>query len=143
MTPRIPISLTAEDRATIAKWSARLMGGTLVVCFLVLTLPVFKQPLAEDAEPPIKPIKDVLAPDCAPWDAVAADAIAQMVKNSQDAELRQLDGLILHMRRGRQSCQSGGVKVACREYQAIVQSVPGVLGSAPSASRACSQPALH
>lgn len=140
MTRRIPIPLTAEDRATMATWSVRMMSGTFLVCFLVVTLPIFKQPSANDAR---QASKHVLAPDCAPWDAVAADAIGQMVKNTQDSQLRELDGMVLRMRHARRSCQSGWVKVACPEYQAIVPSVPGVLGSAPSPSPACGQSALH
>jgi hypothetical protein len=135
MRGQIPITLTPADRATIAKWSAWTISVTFLVCSLVLFLPIFERPPINHLG--ATPTEQALGSTCSPWDDVANEAITRVVRNKQDTDLHQLDGMIFRMRRARRSCQMGLITAACQDYRAIVRTVPEFVERALEGSWSC------
>jgi hypothetical protein len=101
----------------------------------VLFLPIFERPPINNLS--ATPTEQPVGSTCAPWDDIAKEAIARVVRSKQDTDLHQLDDVIFRMRRARRSCQMGLITVACQDYRAIVRAVPELVEQAMAASWSC------
>lgn len=61
---------------------------------------------------------------CAPWDAAASEAIVRLAQGGSDMDLRQVGDAVVRMRRARRLCESGWVRLACLDYDAIIRGAP-------------------
>ena len=135
MCSKIAISLSSADREAIAKWYVWMISIVALIVSLVFMLPIFKSPLPNSFSTTATERSPGAV--CAQWDASASEAIVRVVQNTQDADLRQIDDMIIRMRRARRSCQLGWVTLACQDYRSIVRSVPLIANETAEMSWSC------
>src|SRR5215204_1862315 len=91
-SPLLPIKATLGRRG--------LSDGLTAAAVLAAVLGVIPAHAGSAAE-------HVIGPTCAKWDEVASEAIVHLVREKEDAALRQVGDAIFRMRRARRSCQMG------------------------------------
>jgi hypothetical protein len=136
MRPRCPIRLTPAEQTTSAIWSRCTLGTLALLTAAVVLLPIFWGP--PNAAIEARAAEDHAASACAHWDELASEAIVRLVQQGKhDAELRQVSDAVFRMRRARRNCQMNWVGLACHDYHAIVQGVPGITDPWPLSSSVC------
>ena len=117
MRRRVPIALSAAERAVVARWRAGMLGAVAILIVAVLVLPAFKGQ-AEDGGSRPAPSRD--DPICASLDRLASSVIAERAQSGPSPDVAEIADMIAQMRRGRRTCETGWPQRACRDYQAIL-----------------------
>ena len=96
------------------------------IAAITLAFPLFQQTLSTgaDVEASERPHPGV----CADWDEAASEAIVDLVKAWRDTDLRLVGDAVYRMRRARRNCHMGWMRLACLDYQAVIQGSPGLCG---------------
>lgn len=58
---------------------------------------------------------------CAQWDEVASQAIAALLRDANDVDLRRASDAIFLLRRARRHCDAGWIQLACLDYRGILR----------------------
>jgi hypothetical protein len=58
---------------------------------------------------------------CAQWDDAASQAIAALLRDASDVDLRRASDAIFLLRRARRHCDAGWIRLACLDYRGIVR----------------------
>jgi len=134
MRPHAHVSLTADERITLAIWSRRI----LAICVAAIAVALAPNEGRGQTAQWQQTKESSLRPLCAVWDQQASEAIARRVQDSKgDADLRQLGDSIFRMRRARRTCEQGWVRIACQDYHAIMHNVGGVSAEWPGSASVC------
>ena len=116
MARRPPVTLSPADRATVARWSAGMLGAVAALIAAVLVLPVFKGHADSGG---VRRVQSAPNPICASLDRLASSVIAELAHN-HPIDVAEIGDMAASMRRGRRTCEIGWPQLACREYQAIL-----------------------
>jgi hypothetical protein len=84
-------------------------------------MPLFATSEEADAE------KQRLARTCMEWHLAAGTAVSRLVQSTRDTDLLQVSDSVFRMRRARRNCEAGWVVLACQDYHAVANGVPGVV----------------
>src|SRR5215468_7483904 len=128
MRPRI--HLTSAERADVAFWSRRTLGGFAILVMGLWAISLVLQAFERDAQA-FAQARPSTSP-CMDWDDAASNAIIRLVQSRSDSDLRQVSNAVSQMRRARRNCEGGWVALACQDYQAIVRG-----SAAPAATSIC------
>jgi hypothetical protein len=116
MRSRPSIALSNADRATLARWSACLIGALTALIVAVPVLPVFKGHAHDGGS--VRLVQSAPHATCADLDRLASSVIAERAR-AEPVDVAEISDMIAHMRRGRRTCEIGWPQLACREYGAI------------------------
>jgi len=122
MRPRI--HLTSAERADVAFWSRRTLGGFAILVMGLWAISLVLQAFERDAQA-FAQARPSTSP-CMDWDDAASNAIIRLVQSRSDSDLRQVSNAVSQIRRARRNCEGGWLALACADYQGIVR------GSAPA-----------
>jgi len=122
MRPRI--HLTSAERADVAFWSRRTLGGFAILVMGLWAISLVLQAFERNAQA-FAQARPSTSP-CMDWDDAASNAIIRLVQSRSDSDLRQVSNAVSQMRRARRNCEGGWLALACADYQGIVH------GSAPA-----------
>jgi hypothetical protein len=139
MRPRIHIARTPAERVVRKRWSRHAVGAAGLVLAAVLAVPVFKQgpnggfeARASNDGFEARVQVDTFKSICAPWDEQASETIARIVQGRSDIDLQRVSDAISRMRRARRLCESGWVRLACLDYDAVIRGVATFDHSGPA-----------
>lgn len=104
------------------KWSRRAIGAVVLAMAGALALPALNRDSSGSFEARAQTRE--YTSTCAPWDAAASEAIVQLVQDKSDLDLRQMSDAVVRMRRARRLCETGWVRLACLDYDAIIRGAP-------------------
>jgi hypothetical protein len=117
MRGRPSIALSNAERATLARWSAYVIGVLTVLIVAVPVLPVFKGHADDGGSARL--VQSAPHAICADLDRLASSVIAERAQN-RPIDVAEIGDMIASMRRGRRTCEIGWPQLACGEYQAIL-----------------------
>ena len=132
--PRIDIRLSSEEHRRVGRWSRRMLTGCAAIAAITLAFPLFQQTLSVEASERSR------SGVCAEWDEAASEAIVDLVKAWRDTDLRLVGDAMYRMRRARRNCHMGWMRLACLDYQAVIQGSPGLAEGFVPPAFACSAP---
>jgi hypothetical protein len=130
--PRSHILPMPAGRPIHRKWWRRVIGAVVLVMTGAFALPALNRDSNGGSEARAQ-VREYTS-TCASWDAAASEAIVQLVQGRSDMDLRQVSDAIIRMRRARRLCESGWVRLACLDYDAVIRGAPSFeqSGSVPS-----------
>jgi hypothetical protein len=136
MHPRNHVLLSAADRAAVSSWTRRMIALWVVVFVGVAgysSLVQHHEPQAHvgAAQAP------ALSPTCLQWHQAASTVVARLAESTLDADLRQINDVVFRMRRARRNCAVGWVTLACQDYHAVAQNLPGRIPMYEESQSAC------
>ena len=113
-----------QQRRAGSSWSRRTIGTVVLVMAKAFALPALNRDSAGSFEAYAQ-TREYKA-TCAPWDVAASEAIVQLVQGKPDMDLRQVSDAVVRMRRARRLCESGWVRLACLDYDAVIRGAPSL-----------------
>jgi hypothetical protein len=120
MPPRIPVSHSADEGASVSNWQRRRFAVGILIATGLAALASFA-----DNPPPGSTAGSAdgqaLAPACLQWHQMAGAVVARLAESTSDADLRQINDAVFRLRRARRNCEAGWVSLACRDYHAIAR----------------------
>lgn len=125
MRPRI--HLTSAERADVAFWSRRTLGGFAILVMGLWAISLVLQAFERDAQA-FAQARPSTSP-CMDWDDAASNAIIRLVQSRSDSDLRQVSNAVSQMRRARRNCEGGWLALACADYQGIVHGSAAALAA--------------
>jgi hypothetical protein len=127
MRPHNGVLRRRAERDVRNKWSRHAIAAAVLVLAAVF---VFKQGANRGFEArasndgfDARVQTDIFKSICAPWDEEASEAIVRLVQGSSDIDLQRVSDAISRMRRARRLCESGWVRLACLDYDAVIRGV--------------------
>jgi hypothetical protein len=126
MPPRPYVSLTSVNRSMSLDRSRRTWAGILAgvaVATLLVTVEFTHGTSTVDAGAE----KQRLARSCLEWHLAAGVVVSRLVQSTRDADLLQVGDAVFRMRRARRNCEAGWYVLACQDYHAVTNAVPGTV----------------
>jgi hypothetical protein len=117
--PRSRILPMPAGRPIHRIWRRRAIGAIVLVMTGTFALPSLNRDSNGGFEARAQVREYTLT--CAPWDTTASEAIVQLVQGRSDMDLRQVSDAVTRMRRARRLCETGWVRLACLDYDAIIR----------------------
>jgi hypothetical protein len=136
--PRIDVSVSSEEHRSIGRWSRRMLASCVAIAAIMLAFPLVQQTLSTAGG--LQASERVRSAPCAAWDDAASEAIVDLVRARRDADLRLVGDAVFRMRRARRNCHMGWTRLACLDYQAIINGAPALAEGFQPAAFACSSP---
>jgi hypothetical protein len=122
MRPGIDVPPRRTGSAALRNRSRWAIGAVVLAMMAAFTLPALNRDSEGGFE--ARTWAREFTATCAPWDAAASEAIMQLVRGGSDTDLRQVGDAIVRIRRARRLCETGWVRLACLDYDAVIRGAP-------------------
>lgn len=143
MPPQPYVSLTSVNRSMSPDRSRRAWAGVLAIgAVAALLLTVEFTHGTSTTEGGVE--KQRIARACLEWHLAAGAVVSRLVQSTRDSDLVQVNDSVFRMRRARRNCEAGWYVLACQDYHAVANVMPGtVMGNQVFSCSRAAQPSAR
>jgi hypothetical protein len=110
----------SPDRSRRA-WAGVLAVGAVAVLLLTVEFTHGTSTTDGGAE------KQRIARSCLEWHLAAGAVVSRLIQSTRDSDLVQVNDSVFRMRRARRNCEAGWYVLACQDYHAVANVMPGTV----------------